>query len=329
MLSISKTVALGLTASALIFTACGQSTEEGAAPAGVTIPDAPDAAIQTVITEFAQGNGGIIWQAMPSTYQTDVNDLLHLAGSKLDAEIYDKSFATIARLADVVEQQQAFILGSSFMEGRSVEEMAQLEAALPSVVGIVNTLTTSELASTAGLANFDGQAFFDTTVSKFAQYSEALAKLAGEESVLSDYANAVVSVVEADDLQATLLTTITGQEPLEQMFTKVEQRWVPVEMASEWAAEIAEATANLEATTGEEMAAKKLQIMGVLTMLDGVLTQIAAAETQEQFDQSLKGAMMPIMGLMMMGQGMGGMGAPAVPMPAAPVAAPSSIPSVK
>ncbi len=159
MLSISKTVALGLTASALIFTACGQSTEEGAAPAGVTIPDAPDAAIQTVITEFAQGNGGIIWQAMPSTYQTDVNDLLHLAGSKLDAEIYDKSFATIARLADVVEQQQAFILGSSFMEGRSVEEMAQLEAALPSVVGIVNTLTTSELASTAGLANFDGQAF--------------------------------------------------------------------------------------------------------------------------------------------------------------------------
>ena len=66
--------------------------------------------------------------------------------------------------------------------------------------------------------------------------------------------------------------------------------------------------------------------MGVLTMIDGVLTQIAAAETQEQFDQSLQGAMMPIMGLMMMGQSMGGgMSAPAAPMPAAP----SSMPSVK
>ena len=70
--------------------------------------------------------------------------------------------------------------------------------------------------------------------------------------------------------------------------------------------------------------------MGVLTMIDGVLAQIAAAETQEQFDQSLKGAMMPIMGMMMMGQGMGGgWCAPAAPMPEAPVVAPSSIPAVQ
>lgn len=318
MFSHSKTLALGLTASALIFTACGKQSEEAA---GVTIPDAPDAAIQTVITEFAEGNGGIIWQAMPATYQTDLNGLVQLAGTKLDAEVYDKSFATIGRLAAVVEKQQAFILGCSFLEGRTAEEMAQLEAALPSVVGIVNTLTSSELASTAGLASFDGQAFFDTTVSKFASYSDELAKLAGEESMLSDYANTVVSIVEADDSSATLLTTITGQEPVEQDFTKVEGRWVPAEMASEWAANIAEATANIEATTGEEMAAQKPQIMGVLTMLDGVLSQIEAAETQEQFDQSLQGAMMPL--IMMMGQGMGGMGAPAAPMPAAPSSMPS------
>lgn len=324
--SISKKVTLGLAASALLFTACGKKSEEAAAPAGVTIPDAPDAAIQTVITEFAKGNGGIIWQAMPASYQADVSDLLHLAGSKIDPEMYDKSFATITRLAEVVDQQQAFILNSSFMEGRSAEEMAQLEAALPSVVGLVKTITTSELASTTGLLNFKGQEFFETTVSKFTQYAETLGQLAGEESGLSDYMNAVVSVVEADDLQATLLTTVPGQEPREQAFTKVEQRWVPSEMASGWAAEIAEAKAELDASSMEEMAAQKPQIMGVLTMIDGVLTQIAAAETQEQFDQSLQGAMMPIMGLMMMGQGMGGQ---AAPMPSNPSVAPSSIPAVQ
>lgn len=322
MFSISKKVTLGLAASALLLTACGKKSEETAV---APIPDAPDAAIQTVITEFAKGNGGIIWQAMPASYQTDVSDLVHLAGSKIDPELYDKSFATIARLADVVDQQQAFILNSSFMAGRSAEEMAQLEAALPSIVGLVGTITSSELASTTGLLNFNGQEFFDTTVSKFTQYAETLGQLAGEESMLSDYMNTVVTVVEADDLQATLLTAVPGQEPVEQVFTKVEQRWVPSEMASDWAAEIAEAKAELEASSMEDMAAQKPQIMGVLTMIDGVLTQIAAAETQEQFDQSLQGAMMPIMGLMMMGQGMGGMGAPAAPMPAAP----SSIPSVK
>ncbi len=326
MCSISKKVALGVAAGALLLTGCGKKSEEAAA---VTIPDAPDAAIQTVITEFANGNGGILWQAMPTSYQTDVSDLLHLAGSKIDSELYDKSFATIASLAEVIDQQQAFILNTSFMAERSAEELAQLEAALPAIVGLVETITSSELASTTGLLNFNGQEFFDTTVSKLTQYTETLGQLAGEESMLSGYINAVVSVVEADDVQATLLTTIPGQEPLEQVFTKVEQRWVPSEMANGWAAEIAEAKAELDATSMEDVAAQKPQIMGVLTMIDGVLTQLAAAETQEQFDQSLKGAMMPIMGLMMMSQGMGGGAAPVAPMPAAPVVAPSSIPSVQ
>ncbi|CAA6677292.1 MULTISPECIES: hypothetical protein [unclassified Lentimonas] len=313
--SISKHVALGLTASALVITACSKPAED-------TIPAAPDAAIQTVITEFAQGNGGILWEAMPASYQTDVTTLVKLAGTKVDAEVYDKSFATIGRLAEVVDQQQAFILNTSFLKGRSAEEMAELEAALPSVVGVINTLTQSELASSTGLLNFDGQAFFDTTVSKLAGYVEELGVLAGEEYVLSDYVNSVVSVVDADDLQATLLMTVPGEEPVEQTFTKVEERWVPADMASDWASSVAEATAELEATSPEDIAAQKPQIMGVLAMMDGVLTQIAAAETQEQFDQSLQGAMMPLMGLMMMGQGMG---APAAPMPAAP----SSTPSVK
>ncbi len=322
----SKALALGLTASVLLLTGCGKKAEEATA---VTIPDAPDAAIQTVITEFAKGNGGIIWQAMPTSYQTDVSDLLHLTGSKIDPELYDKSFATIALLAEVIDQQQALILNSSFMQGRSAEEMAQLEAALPSIVGLLGAITSSELASSTGLLNFNGQDFFDTTVSQFTRYAETLGQLAGEESMLSNYMNTVVTVVEADDLQATLLTTVPGKEPVEQAFSKVEQRWVPSEMASDWVAKIAEATAELEATSMQDIAANKPQMMGVLTMIDGVLAQIAAAETQEQFDQSLKGAMMPLMGLMMMGQGMGGSAAPAAPMPAASVVAPSSIPSVK
>ena len=83
--SISKKIALGLTAGALLLTGCGKKAEEAAA---VTIPDAPDAAIQTVITEFAKGNGGILWQAMPASYQSDVNTLAQLAGSKIDPEVY-------------------------------------------------------------------------------------------------------------------------------------------------------------------------------------------------------------------------------------------------
>lgn len=324
--SIFKKIALCVTAGALLLTGCGKKAEEAAA---VTIPDAPDAAIQTVITEFTKGNGAILWQAMPASYQSDVNTLAQLAGSKIDPEVYDNSFATIARLAEIVEQQQAFILNSSFMEDRSAEEMAELEAALPLIVDLFEIITSSELASTNGLLNFNGQDFFNTTVSKFVQYAETLGQLTGDESLLSDYMDAVVSVVEADNLQATLLTTVPGQEPTEQVFTKVEQRWVPSEMARNWSAKIAEVKAEFDATSIEDIAAQKPQIMGALAMIDGVLAQIAAAENQEQFDQSLQGAMIPLMGLVMLSQGMGGGVDPIAPMPEAPIVAPSSIPAIQ
>ena len=42
--------------------------------------------------------------------------------------------------------------------------------------------------------------------------------------------------------------------------------------------------------------------MGMITIVDGILTQLEKAETQEQFDQALQGAMMPIGILMMQGK---------------------------
>jgi hypothetical protein len=114
-------------------------------------------------------------------------------------------------------------------------------------------------------------------------------------------------VLEANDLEATVQMTVPGQASYQAVFTRVEQRWVPADIASEWPATIAQAIANLEATSVDTMRTQKPQIMAALTMMDGVLTQIAAAETQAQFDQSLKGAIMPLMGLLLMGQGLGGM----------------------
>ena len=331
--SVSKFAALGLLSSALLFTACAEPGE--VAPAEEALPQAPDAAIQTVIREFAQGDGGILWQAMPASYQRDVNALVQLAGSKVDAELYDRSSALLARLGDVAQKQQALILNSTLAQ-RSDAEKAQFQQVLPAVVGLLKTLTSSDLGTRAGLLAFDGQQFFDSTVSQLTTYANGLAKLSDDGLGLADYADVVVSIVDASDAEATLQIGLPDQVAEGTRFSNVEGRWVPAQLAAEWAVEIADATAKLEAISVESLAANKPQILGVLTMIDGVLTQIDAAETQAQFDQAVQGAMMPLMGLMMMGQGMGGgMSAPAVPLstpvlPSAPVpAAPSGVPSVQ
>jgi hypothetical protein len=299
-LSFFKTTALGtIVASTLLFSACGKKADDSAVTSEEAISDGPDVVVQTIISEFANGNSGIIWSALPTSYQSDIDGLIHLAGANTDKEVYDKSLSLFARLAEVIDQQKSFIVNSSLLKERSAEDLSQLEAALPSVVGLMTTIASSELSSTEGLLNFDGKTFFETTVSTCVEYLDAIGQLTGDDTKLANYAATVVSVVESDGQQATLSIAVPGQEKKDIVFTKVEECWVPAEIESEWAVNIEQMTASLEVTSAEAFEAQKTQIMGALTMFEGILTQIASVQTQEQFDESLQSAAMPFMSIFM------------------------------
>ncbi|NBB77883.1 MAG: hypothetical protein GVY36_00290 [Verrucomicrobia bacterium] len=284
------------------------------------IPDEPAAAVETIAKELAAGNGGVLWQAMPATYQTDVNAIAQLAGSKVDAEVYDQSFGLLGRIADVADKQKEFILNTELGGAQPEEQIAKIEAAWPSIIGFVRTITDSPIATSSGLQSFDGQAFFSGTVSELLGHSEAFSSLNDEAMSLSSLRDVSVKALESGENAATLEMTAPDGTVETEEFTKVDGRWVPTDMAVGWQETIAGARGQLEAITPEQIAQQKPQVMQVVNMLDGVLTQIEAAETQEQFDQALQGAMMPLMGLMMMQQNMGGgqPSAPAMPMPTQP-----------
>ena len=293
---------------ALLLTACGA----GVSSTEVTIPDEPSAAIQTIADEMIAGKCGILWRAMPASYQADVNAIAQLAGAKVDPEIYDKSFSLLGRLAEVADKQKSYIINTKLGGEQPAEQLAKIEAALPSIIGFVQTITTSSISSSAGLRAFDGHVFSEQTLSALFKYSKDLAVLSGEENPFDDLEFDSLKTIESTDTTASLEMTFPDGDVKTEEFTKVENRWVPSEMATNWSTEMADAKAQLEAISSEEMAKNKPQIIGMITMVDGILTQLDSAQTQEQFDQALQGAMMPIGMLMMQGMG-GGVGAPAVP----------------
>ena len=105
---VRKIILPGAALSALFFTACGGGDTPAEASqdapkevAELTIPSDPAVAIETIAKELASGNGGILWKAMPASYQTDLNEIAKLAGTKVDAELYDKSFSLLGRLVEV------------------------------------------------------------------------------------------------------------------------------------------------------------------------------------------------------------------------------------
>ena len=293
---------------AVFFTACGA----GIRPTEVTIPDEPSAAMQTIADEVIAGNCGILWHAMPTSYQTDINDIAQLAGSRVDSEIYDKSFGFVSRFAEVADKQKLFILNTKLGGELAAEQIADIEAAWPSIIGFIQTIVTSSISSSAGLKAFEGQGFSEQTLPALFKYSNDLAALSNEENPFNVLEFDSLKTVESTDTTAVLEITFANGDVEAEDFIKVENRWVPVEMATNWSTEIGDAKKQLEAISSEEMAKNKPQIMGMITMVDGILAQLKTAETQEQFDQALQGAMMPI-GLLMM-QNMGeGIGAPEIP----------------
>ena len=277
-----------------------RKTSESSGLSEVAIPDSPDAAVQTVLSEFAKGDSSIVWRALPKSYQSDVNELVHLLGSSADEEVYDKSFSLIGDLAEIIDKQQSFIVNSSLVQDRSPDNLAQLEAVLPSIAGLINTIASSELSTIEGLKQFDGKVFFKTTVSRCVDYLKVIGQLTGEETKLADYASIVVSVVETDGNQVTLSIAVPGQEKREEVFIKVEERWVPVELENDWDETIGKMASSIQSLSAKDSEAQKKQIMGALAMFEGIMNQIVSAKTQEQFDQSLKESAMSLMGIFMM-----------------------------
>ena len=293
---------------ALFFTACGA----GISSTTVTIPDEPSTAMQTIADEVIAGNYSILWHAMPTSYQTDINAIARLAGSKVDPEIYDKSFGLFGRFAEVADKQKLFILNTSLVSEQPAEQIAEIEATWPSIIGFVQTIVTSSISSSAGLRAFDGQVFSEETLPELFKYSNDLAAISNEENPFGNLQFGSLKTVESTDTTAVLEITFASGDVKAVDFTKVENRWVPAEIAINWSTEMAAAKKQLQAISSEEIAKNKPQLMGMITMLDGILTQLNTTKTQEQFDQVLQGAMIPI-GLLVM-QSMGeGIGAPAKP----------------
>lgn len=325
MKSLHTLALVGVTTGSLFFAGCGDSGSSSGsvdsstpAAAKVSYPDAPDAAMKYIAGELAKGNGGVLWQAMPASYQSDVNELVHLASTKLDAEIYDQGFALVGKLTQVAADQKDFILNTNLGGAeKSAEEKAEMEAAWPALISFLNTLNASQITSLEGLKAFDGQAFCNSTVSELLKQLDGLAALSGDEFRLADLAQMSVNVLESTADSATLEVSVPGEETNTGTYTKVDGRWLDSEIVAGWTEGVSEAKANLAALTPEDLAENKPQIIMAYGMVDGILTNLQNAQTQEQFDQAVQGAMMPLMGLMMMSGSMN-MGAPAPDVPAIP-----------
>lgn len=258
-------------------------------------PDEPVLALELITRELAEGNGGIIWDAMPASYQNDINSVAHLLAEKVDAELYNKIFYLIRRIIDVANKQEKFIFNTNFGDKISEENLVKVEAAWSPIIGLTKCLSRSSIANAEGLKSFDGQSFFGSTVSSLIRYTTDIVLSSGGKKPF-EYSS--IDLLESNNKRTILGLTSASGTVQRMEFTNLQGRWIPTNISSEWVKTMAEFKRKLEAINPEELAKNKPRLIALIAMLEGVLKQMDMAETQVQFDLSLQRAVLPLVGLL-------------------------------
>jgi len=275
-----KTLFVPFIALAMLFT--GVATASAA--------DAPDVYVQKLVKEAAAGNGAALWNALPEDYQGDIEDPVEGFGNNMDAELWNKGFKLVGKLAKVMKEKKEFVLGAEVAKLVPGPQKDELTKNWDAIADALATAASSDISTLDGVKDLDIGEFFEKSGGKFVgglikasennpQVSEGIKKLKSVK----------VSLVSKEDDEAVLKFEAEGEEPKEEKYTLVSGKWLPTEMVDGWDDAMEKAKAQLGAL--KIPAEQKVQVITVMSAVDGVLDQLLTAKDQETFNAQLGGLM--------------------------------------
>jgi hypothetical protein len=247
------------------------------------------------------GNLRVVWDALPASYQKDVNDVVHTFATNMDTELWTKGVGILAKATQVLKTKKKFILAHPALENAPVPK-DKLEASWDNVVAVLEIVVKSEIADLSKLKTVDVGAFLGGSGKQIVEKVVAIAKAAEAGSLpvedfpgipvdaVAGLAGAKIGSSKVDGDQATLSIEKEGKTE-EVQLVRVEGKWLPKEMVAEWAGSVAKAKEALASEMKPALEKNKMGVLIPMGIAEGVLDQLLAAKTQEQFSQVLDGVM--------------------------------------
>jgi hypothetical protein len=268
-------------------------------PGAAGYPSAPDEAVLHVAGQLHDQHPEVLWEALPPSYRSDITELVHGYAGKLDAQLYGQAFDLIGRAVEILKTKKQIFLDSKTFERIAAADREEVGQHWDSIVGMVETVTTSDLASLEQLQTIDIGTFLATTgrtlMQQAADASRSIQDDPYSSEVETKLSQVKVETVEVEGDLAILRITVPDQPTEEVRMVRIEDRWVPKELADDWEKGMAEAREQLAKLDESSMAQGKMQAALAMGMLDAFLTQIEQAETPDELDQVINGVLGGIM----------------------------------
>lgn len=280
---------------ATILTGCGKAK----VPAP---PATPDKAIEAAAAAIVDNQPDAIFAIMPKSYQNDINTLTKEFAEKMDTDVWNGVRDRLGRISGILKDKGDLIADSmAEMQRLPDEEKAKMKKTLQSAANTLKTLSSSVFTDLDALKKGDLFPLLQTEGREIMKGLEqiALNAEAGDDNPWKAMQGVTVALVNQEGDSATLKITANGETEEVEM-TKVEDAWVPADMASEWNDMVQQARDNIAKIdmTTEENKAMKTQIMAMMSGVDSMLTQLESAEDKETIQGVINGMMGMLMGQM-------------------------------
>lgn len=292
---LASTIGVGL-----LTLGCVQAADT--AGAGTTLPDTPDGTVVAVAEKLVNHHPEIVWAALPESYRADITELTSTFAERMDPEVYDRVMELANRAVEVLQQKKDLILASEAFESAQIDR-EDFDRSMTAGITVAQTLLSSDISTLAGLGAINWQQYLATTGRTLMEQAEEIEIEEGEDP-MADLETLEVEIVEIGDDTAKLRLVTADDEPEEIDLVRVEGRWIPAEMAAKWPEAMAGARHKLDEMTPEKVAEMKGQALMGLAMAEGVIEQIAATETVEEFDAAVGPMLQAIMGSLNFAGGM-------------------------
>lgn len=276
-------------------------------PAPAAPAESPEDAVMAVTNGIADGRIYVIWDALPASYQRDLEEIVHEFARAMDADIWNQSFALLSKTANVLENQRDNILAMPNVQQDPDFDVEMARQNWHHVLAPFRTIASCELSDVNELSRIDLRQFMGTTGAQLFAQIERLSEISGDDasSKIASLRNIRATLVSREGERAMVQIDVPGEQPKTEAFVRVEGKWIPEDMARDWKDEMAEARRELANMSNQKMQEAKPQVMALLGSLDGFLDQLDMAQSPEQFEQMAQMGMFQVFGAMMaMGQAM-------------------------
>jgi len=88
----------------------GFAQQGDSATPGATLPDTPDGTVVVIAQQLLDHHPEIIWEALPKSYRTDINEITSTFAEKMDPEVYNRAFSLMMRAIEVLDDRKDIIL---------------------------------------------------------------------------------------------------------------------------------------------------------------------------------------------------------------------------